>query len=201
MRIGIVDYGAGNINSVANMLDYLNIESEFISDYKKLNSFQKVILPGVGKFDAAVHNLHNNGFNEELIEFTRNNNNILLGICLGSQLLLDISEEGVEKGLGIISGESKKFRESQDFPVPHMGWNTLSQMTDHPLFNDITEADRFYFAHSFYLKVAAENVLANTEYGDPFPSAIFSKNVFGLQFHPEKSLKSGMKVLKNFYKL
>lgn len=201
MRIGIIDYGAGNINSVANMLNYLNIKSEIISDYKKLNNFNKIILPGVGKFDAAVENLHNNGFNEELVEFTLNKNNILLGICLGSQLLLEMSEEGLEKGLGLISGESKKFNASKDFPVPHMGWNTLSQTKDHLLFKDITETDRFYFAHSFYLNVAAENILASTKYGDSFPSAIFSKNILGLQFHPEKSLKSGMKVLKNFYKI
>ena len=201
MKIGIVDYGAGNIKSVSNMLSYLSIDSEFISDYKNLKKFEKIILPGVGKFDSAIQNLTKNGFNEELQRFSQDKNKMILGICLGSQLFLDSSEEGIKKGLGIISGTSKLFKKDKDFPVPHMGWNTIKKNNEHPLFNDITEMDRFYFAHSYYLSVNKKNILASTNYNKFFPSAVFSENVFGLQFHPEKSLKSGMKIFKNFFKI
>tara|TARA_Y100001958_G_C21194069_1_gene521756 strand:- start:294 stop:899 length:606 start_codon:yes stop_codon:yes gene_type:complete len=201
MKIGIIDYGAGNIKSVSNMLSYLSINSEFISDYKNLKKFEKVILPGVGKFDSAIQNLTKNGFNEELKGFSQDKNNMILGICLGSQLLLDSSEEGIKKGLGIISGKSKLFKNHKDFPVPHMGWNTIKKNDEHMLFNDITEMDRFYFAHSYHLSVNKKNVLASTRYNKFFPSIVFSDNIFGLQFHPEKSLKSGMKIFKNFFKI
>ncbi|MFN0730055.1 MULTISPECIES: imidazole glycerol phosphate synthase subunit HisH [Flavobacteriaceae] len=200
-KIGIIDYGAGNIKSVSNMLNYLNIESEFISDHRSLKNYDKVILPGVGKFDSAIKNLHKNGFKEELSNFTQNNNKLLLGICLGSQLLLNTSEEGIENGLGLISGKSKEFMSAREFPVPHMGWNTLKQTQSHDIFKDISDLDRFYFAHSYYLGVENENILSETNYGISFPSAIFSDNIFGIQFHPEKSLKSGMKIFTNFYKL
>tara|TARA_B110000090_G_C13388974_1_gene448763 strand:- start:2292 stop:2894 length:603 start_codon:yes stop_codon:yes gene_type:complete len=200
MKIGIIDYGVGNIKSVSNMLSYLSIDSEFISDYKSLKNFDKVILPGVGKFDSAIQNLSINGFNEELHQFSQDKNKMILGICLGSQLFLDSSEEGIKKGLGMISGESKLFKIDKDYPVPHMGWNTIKN-NDNPLFRDVTEMDRFYFAHSYYLSVDKKNVLSTTHYGKSFPSAIFSDNIYGLQFHPEKSLKAGMKIFRNFVRI
>ena len=201
MKIGIIDYGAGNIKSISNMLSYLSIESEFISDYKNLKKFDKVILPGVGKFDSAIQNLRKKGFIDEIKDFTQNKNKIILGICLGSQLFLDLSEEGTRNGLGLIPGESKLFNINRDLPVPHMGWNTIKKNINHSLFDEISENDRFYFAHSYFHSVDNENLFCSTNYGISFASGIFSENVFGLQFHPEKSLKSGMKIFRNFYKI
>ena len=201
MKIGIIDYGAGNIKSVSNMLSYLSINSEFISDYKNLKKFDKVILPGVGKFDSAIQNLTKNGFIDEIKGFIQNKNKIILGICLGSQLFLDSSEEGSKNGLGLIPGKSKLFNTKKDFPVPQMGWNTIKKNIDHSLFKEVSENDRFYFAHSYYLSVNKENIFCYTNYGKPFASGIFYENIFGLQFHPEKSLRSGMKIFKNFYKI
>ena len=139
MKIGIIDYGAGNIKSVSNMLSYLSINSELIVNYKNLKKFDKIILPGVGKFDSAIQNLNKNGFTEEIKSYIQNKNKIILGICLGSQLFLDSSDEGNKNGLGLISGKSKLFNVNKDLPVPHMGWNTIKQNIDHLLFKEVSD--------------------------------------------------------------
>ncbi len=178
--ITIVDYGIGNVASVANMLRKNGIESELTSDASKIQSAQKIILPGVGAFDTAMKKLQELNLITYLHEYA-NQGKLLLGICLGAQLLMESSEEGVLPGLGLIKGTCKHFGDI------------------HPLFNFDDWEPRFYFTHSYYLACAEEGDSAGTAiYGKAFTCATLQKNIFGVQFHPEKSHRFGSRLLQNF---
>jgi len=164
----------------------------------------KIILPGVGSFDTGVLNLRNSGLGAVLNEEVMARKKPILGICLGMQLLTAGSEEGEFPGLGWIKAVSKKFKfSSKDLKIPHMGWNYVRPVNTKSLFKGLdTEKNRFYFVHSYYVECTnEENVLAKCSYGNDFACAIVKDNIYGVQFHPEKSHKFGMTLLKNFAEL
>jgi imidazole glycerol-phosphate synthase subunit HisH len=196
----IVDCGAGNIGSLLNMLKFLNLEAVVTSDWKELSTASRIILPGVGAFDNAMFHLRSrDGLIDVLKNKALHEGIPTLGICLGMQLLLDSSEEGTSRGLGIISGVCEKFVfEDGSYNIPHMGWNHVTIRKPNPL-SDGFDDMRFYFVHSYHCKVSrSEDVLFTTHHGIEFVSGISNGNVYGVQFHPEKSHKYGMKFFKNF---
>ncbi len=198
MSIGLVDYGLGNLGSVTNMLKRVGAESHPVSTPEEVLASDKVLLPGIGAFDTGMTRLRDQGLLDPLREFAASGRP-LFGICLGMQLLLDGSEEGVEPGLGLIPGTSARFAEEPDLRVPHMGWNVVTPTHDDPLVDGLEPDSRFYFVHSYkVVPVDDADVLGITAYGDPFASMIRSGNVMGAQFHPEKSHAFGMRVLSNF---
>lgn len=202
--IAIVDYGLGNLKSIYNMLSYLNIKSYISSNPEEIAMANKIILPGVGSFDTGVLNLRNSGLGAVLNEEVMARKKPILGICLGMQLLTAGSEEGEFPGLGWIKAVSKKFKfSSKDLKIPHMGWNYVRPVNTKSLFKGLdTEKNRFYFVHSYYVECTnEENVLAKCSYGNDFACAIVKDNIYGVQFHPEKSHKFGMTLLKNFAEL
>jgi glutamine amidotransferase len=200
--IAIVDYGMGNLGSIHNMLNRIGSESVVTSDPATIRSADKIILPGVGVFDRAMENLDRLGLVSLLTEMVMENSTPCLGICLGMQLLSKRSEEGILPGLGWIDAETIRFdfRESDtNLKVPHMGWNNIEIKHASPLLDDRYEDSRFYFVHSYHVRCAnEENVLATARYGITFHAAVIHGNVMGTQFHPEKSHKFGMRLLKNF---
>jgi len=199
--IVIVDYGMGNLGSIQNMLKKVNVQALVSSDRKVVASADKLILPGVGSFDQAVTNLNKLELIPLLNEKVVADKIPLLGVCLGMQLLTARSEEGIMPGLGWIDAETVKFRfENERLRIPHMGWNTVEiRKIDDPLFKDFSDEARFYFVHSYYVRCHdPSNVLAITKYGLDFCSSVGKDNIRGVQFHPEKSHKFGMRLLKNF---
>ncbi len=200
--ITIVDYGIGNLGSVLNMLKRIGVEGEIRSDHAGIKSATKLILPGVGAFDTAMKELNERGLVDILNQKVLIEKTPVMGICLGMQLLLEESDEGVEKGLGWISGQVLKFQfEDPLLKVPHMGWNKVKLSQKYPIVEGLEES-KFYFVHSYYVKVKhEENILLETMYGQSFHSGIVKDNIYGFQFHPEKSHKFGMKLLLNFSKL
>jgi len=200
--IAIIDYEMGNCRSIVNMLYRLGINSIITRDHKKIKSADKIILPGVGSFDAAMANLkkHNliNILNQEVME----KKCPILGICLGMQILTEKSEEGKLSGLGWISGEAKKFKANQDIKVPHMGWNYVEVNKNSKLSNGLSHDSKFYFVHSYYVNVKNnEESSMKTNYSLEFDSAIEKDNIFGVQFHPEKSQDAGLEMLHSFLSL
>lgn len=203
--ITIVDYGMGNLSSVFNMLKKIGVPAEISSDTEVIKKAAKIILPGVGAFDNAMENINRLGLLPILNKKAKEEKIPILGICLGMQLLTLKSEEGKLKGLGWIDAETKKF----DFPqpnnnkVPHMGWNIAKICQSNTIFKEMDiEESRFYFVHSYHVVCNnPDNILAKTFYGYDFTSSIYSENIYGTQFHPEKSHKFGMKLLENFAKL
>jgi glutamine amidotransferase len=194
--ISIVDYGVGNIASVRNMLSKIGVDSQATSDTQTICNSSKLILPGVGSFNAAMQQLNDLNLTQTIRDFA-STGKPLLGICLGAQLLLDSSEEGELSGLKLISGTCVKFKEG-DLKVPHMGWGDVKFTKPHPL-NTFDYDPRFYFVHSYHMKCdQPEDVLGVTQYGHEFTSAISYNNIMGVQFHPEKSHRFGMQLLKNF---
>lgn len=199
--IAIVDYGIGNIGSVANMLRRIGAPSEVVSSPSELRLASGIILPGVGAFDKGIEALRTAGFADEIYEAVGSRQVPLLGICLGMQLLLSGSDEGVLPGLDLIPGRVRKFPFGPDSPhrVPHMGWSTVRSQRAHPLLDGLDEAARFYFVHSYYADPALrDHVLAESNYGIDFAALIGSGRVFGAQFHPEKSHRFGLQLLANF---
>jgi glutamine amidotransferase len=200
--IAIVDYGVGNVKSIANMLLRIGVPSRLVSRPEELSTATKIILPGVGAFDAAMRALREHGMIEPLCEKVLSQKVPVLGICLGMQLLAESSEEGDLAGLGWIGGCSRRlaFPESAaSLKVPHMGWNVVTPQRESSLLSPVPEPRRFYFVHSYHLVCAqAKDVLATTTYGVEFVSAVARDNVYGVQFHPEKSHKYGMAFLKAF---
>ncbi len=203
--IVIVDYGMGNLRSIQNMFKKVGVNAAISSSVDEINAADKLILPGVGAFDNAMKNLNELGLIPVLNTLVLDKKIITLGICLGMQLLTERSEEGTLPGLGWIKGETKRFTFSDDnakLRIPHMGWNTVTLQKKSKLFADMYEEPRFYFVHSYHVVCADEqDVLCNTDYGYPFASAVERGNIFGAQFHPEKSHKFGMRLLKNFAEL
>ena len=202
--IGIIDYGMGNLGSIQNMLTRLGIESEITSDLDRIRAADKLILPGVGAFDKAMTNLQERGMISVLTELVLEEKKKFLGICLGMQLISKRSEEGHLPGLGWIDADTVRFKFSEEHSlrIPHMGWNTVSIKKESCLFKDMYEEPRFYFVHSYHVVCHSnETVLTSTNYGFDFTSGIENENIYGLQFHPEKSHKFGMKILRNFAEL
>ncbi len=200
--ITIVDYGMGNLGSIANMLKKIGAQSSISSDPKTIKGAEKLILPGVGAFDNGMKNLARRDLIELLNTQVLDEKKPILGLCLGMQLFTRASEEGEMKGLGWIDADTVRFKfDGKDTipKIPHMGWNTLQIRRFHTLLADLGEDTRFYFVHSYYLQCKnQDDVLAKTTYGCDFPSIIAKDNILGAQFHPEKSHKFGMRLLKNF---
>lgn len=208
--IAVVDYGIGNLGSIKNMLDRIGADSVVTSDTGTIAAADKLVLPGVGAFDRGMRKLREYGLVPVLEDKVRRQRAKILGICLGMQLFTSKSEEGEEPGLGWIEGETVRFRADEAapdgsgiLPVPHMGWNAAKvQNGACPLFEGLGSAPRFYFVHSYYVRTGnPSNVVARTLYGTEFTSALQDDNIFGVQFHPEKSHKFGMTLLANFAKL
>ena len=198
--IAIIDYGAGNIFSVKNALDYLGLENSLVSDAESIKSADAVILPGVGAFPAAMEKLGNSGLIDVIKEEAKRKP--FLGICLGMQMLFEKGYEFEEcDGLGLISG-SVRFMDEPDLIIPHMGWNKLEKLNDCPLLNGLGDNEYVYFVHSYKAECEDENIAAYSEYGGRVPALVFDgKFVYGAQFHPEKSGDTGLKILKNFGEL
>ena len=200
--IAIIDYDAGNLKSVEKALLYLGQDVLVTRDREKILSADKVILPGVGNFGEAMEKLKGSGL-EEVIRETARQGKPFLGICLGLQLLFERSAEapGVE-GLGILKGEILRIPDREDLKVPHIGWNSLKLQNQGRLFAGLEEEPYVYFVHSYYLKAADPQIVkAVTEYGVRIDASVESGNVFACQFHPEKSSRTGLKILKNFAEL
>ncbi len=197
--IAIIDYGAGNLQSVKKALDFIGTENIITDDPEKIKSADKVLLPGVGSFGDAMDSMAKSGLVETVKECALSGKPFL-GICLGLQLLFEESEEspGV-KGLGIFKGKIKKFSPDMGLKIPHIGWNSLSIKQNDTLFKDIPENSYVYFVHSYYLHAEDENDIATvTNYGIDFHSAVGKGNIFATQFHPEKSGDVGLQILRNF---
>lgn len=194
----IVDYGMGNIRSVEKAFKRLETDVVFSMDPNEIRNAAKILLPGVGHFKKGMANLEERGLIEPLKEAGRSGVPFL-GICLGMQLLTSYSDEGQVAGLGLVDVHTKSFSKGLPQKIPHMGWNSIQVIKSIPLLNGINEQDSFYFAHSYRVEeVEGEAIAAVTEYGDKFGSVINSGSVLGVQFHPEKSHDSGLKILQNF---
>ena len=208
--IGIVDYNMGNLASVVNAFAKLGTKAQVESDPAKLSEYDKIILPGVGAFGDAMMHLNSSGMDESIREYCAGGNPIL-GICLGMQLLFESSEEfGKHKGLGVIPGKVVAFDESSfDHPrkVPHMGWNELFQTQNgeeagrNRLFDGLPEEFYLYFVHSYHAVCDESYAIGKTYYGYEFVSAVQNENIYGIQPHPEKSHKNGLRIIENFIKL
>jgi glutamine amidotransferase len=199
--ISIVDYGMGNLGSVLNMLKKIDIKAKILSDPKEIIKAEKLLLPGVGAFDAAMRRIIESGLFEVLNKLVLEKEVPILGICLGMQLLMEGSEEGKLAGFGWIKGKAYHFkgRIPSSLKVPHMGWNNITITNQNSLSKGFNEEIRFYFVHSYFVRVDNElDSIMKCNYGVAFDAAVQHKNIFGAQFHPEKSHKFGMQFLKNF---
>ncbi len=192
--ISLIDYGAGNLLSVANALKHLNVDFQLTEDPETLASADKVIFPGVGAAASCMEELRTRGLDEAV----RACEQPVLGICLGMQVLTPSSTEGLRevKCLGILPGHTARFKGA--VKLPQIGWNTVTTLRSDPLFHAIESGAYFYFLHSYRVHTDPEFVLAETDYEGPFPSAVRRENFWGVQFHPEKSGPSGLKLLSNF---
>lgn len=195
----IVDYGVGNLKSVANAMKYVGIETRVTSDAKELELADAIILPGVGAFPDAAEKLRAPGLDKVVIEQSKKKP--LLGICLGMQLLFDRGEEvRSSEGLGLIPGHVAKIQ--TEYKLPHIGWNSLNFQNNSPIFKGLDESSHVYFVHTFCGYADSEtDVIARTQYGPSVVAAVSRGNVFGCQFHPEKSGETGLAILKNFGEL
>jgi glutamine amidotransferase len=203
--IGIVDYGVGNLASIRNMLRKIDVEAEIVSNAAAVARSTKLILPGIGAFDHASARLRNSGLLEVLERRVRRECIPVLGICLGFQLLTRGSEEGAEPGLGWIDADTVAFdraRLGSTDRVPHMGWATVDRCGHSDLLREMPDAPRFYFVHSYHVRCDdARHVIATARHGYEFAAGVERGNVMGVQFHPEKSHRFGMRLLQNFVQL
>ena len=201
--IVIIDYKMGNVGSILNMIKKIGFNAKVSLSVEEIRKAEKLILPGVGAFDAGMQNLAESGLMSVVNEKVFQEKTPVLGICLGMQLFARRSEEGVLDGLNWVDGEVKKFQfQDRNLRIPHMGWNTISVRKDDVIFNEMPAESRFYFVHSYRFACDnKDNVLATTNYGYDFDSIIRKDNIWGVQFHPEKSHKFGMQLLKNFVSL
>ena len=202
--IAIIDYKAGNLTSVKRALDFLGQDSIITRDFSQVVEAEKIIFPGVGAAGSAIADLKKFNLNQTLLE-SYNNGKPILGICLGTQIIMESSQENNTRCLGLIKGETKRFpmdfsdAEGCRLKVPHMGWNGIKLNKRHPLFEGVAPNSEFYFVHSYYpLPDNPANILGETDYGISFPSVLESGNIVAMQFHPEKSGRPGLKILANF---
>ncbi|MCM3635778.1 imidazole glycerol phosphate synthase subunit HisH [Paenibacillus camelliae] len=197
--IAIIDYGMGNLHSVSKAIERLGYEVISTDQPDQILSADAVILPGVGAFGDAMHNLNETGLGEVAKQYAASGKP-MLGICLGMQLLFEQSEEyGLHQGLGLLQGKVVKFQ--GDFKIPHMGWNKLTFLQSSPLFSSLEEG-HVYFVHSYHALVDnKQNLLATGDYYGPVTAIVANENVYGMQFHPEKSGELGMELLRNFLAL
>ncbi|ADQ15674.1 imidazole glycerol phosphate synthase subunit HisH [Halanaerobium hydrogeniformans] len=199
--IAIIDYGAGNLNSIQKALEFIGQETVILesAQNQEIEKYSGLVLPGVGAFPGAAEKLKKNGFIEFIDKFVESGKPFL-GICLGMQLLFEWGYEELKtQGLGLLKGDIVKME--TDYKIPHMGWNELEIIKDDPLFKGLPDRAHFYFVHSYQLKDVSDDVLAVVDYGTKIPAVVRKKNVIGLQFHPEKSGDNGIKLLENFGEL
>jgi len=198
--ITIINLEMGNPSSIKNMIKKIGYNSIISNSIQDIKMADKLILPGVGSFDKAIQNLIRLKLTDTINANVLINKTPILGICLGMQLLSKSSEEGIEMGLGYINGYTVKFRVNcENLKIPHMGWNTIDIKKESPLFYEVGVVSRFYFVHSYHI-ICEDNcdILAETNHGYDFVSAVEKDNIYGVQFHPEKSHRFGMQILKNF---
>ncbi|TKX29480.1 imidazole glycerol phosphate synthase subunit HisH [Campylobacter estrildidarum] len=196
--IGVIDYKAGNLNSVLKALEKIGVKSFLVQKKEDFSKAQKLVLPGVGSFKDAMTHLEKMELIEPLKEEVLQVKKPILGICLGMQLFLEKGYEGgICNGFGFLEGEVVPF-EKTNLKIPHMGWNDLEILKKEPLYQDIPLQNDFYFVHSFYVKCNEKFISAKAQYGDKFVASIQKDNIFGVQFHPEKSQNLGLKLLENF---
>lgn len=200
--VGIIEYGSGNVEAILKIYRDLKIKCDLVDSPIDIPNYSHYILPGVGDFDETISKLRNSGMINVLEKEIFDNNKPILGICVGMQILAEKSEEGELPGLGWIPGYVKKFDRKlikQKPYLPHMGWNTIMLKKSSSLFKNIDNDLGFYFVHSFYFDCkSSDNVLSSTVYGEEFTSAVYNKNIYGTQFHPEKSHSNGVKLFSNF---
>lgn len=203
--INIIDYGMGNLGSILNMFKKIGKPALVSAKIEDLEQASKLVLPGVGAFDQGMNNLKKLGLLPVLNDLVINHQKPILGICLGMQLFSNKSEEGIEAGLGWINAETIRFKfdsNNNNLKIPHMGWNLLNVAKDSVLFQDMYPEPRFYFVHAYHVVCQDKSdVVTTTYHGLNFTSAIQKNNIYGVQFHPEKSHKFGMKLLNNFANL
>lgn len=194
--IGIIDYGAGNLNSISKACQYIGYRTEIINKNKDINKYKAVILPGVGAFPGAMDRLKEKDLINFIHDFVKTDRPFL-GICLGMQLLFEWGyEDKKTKGLDLLTGDIVKMDNS--LKIPHMGWNQLEIIKDDQLFFGLPKSPHFYFVHSFKLDQMTDHVIAVTDYGKKIPAIVKKNNIIGFQFHPEKSGDNGLQLLKNF---
>ncbi len=200
--IAIVAYGLGNVQAIANIYKRLNVEARLVSTPEELRAADRIIRPGVGSFDWAMEALARSGLRETLDELVMGERRSVLGICVGMQMMAHKSEEGTSAGLGWIDAEVKRLPRADGLMLPHMGWNDVTARAASPLLKGFEKDARFYFLHSYYFAPREDSVtIATAEYGRPFACAVQSGNVYGAQFHPEKSHGWGIRLLQNFASL
>lgn len=203
--ITIVNYGLGNIQAISNIYKRLGVPVQVASTHNELKDATRIILPGVGAFDWAMEKLNQSGMRALLDELVTDKGRPVLGICVGMQMMAQRSDEGIAPGLGWIDADVRKFDEAsftQKTHLPHMGWNDVTPLQQGGLFSGLETDARFYFLHSYYFAPRkAENILAVTDYFGKYASSVSHKNIFGVQFHPEKSHQWGIQLLKNFSEL
>lgn len=201
MKIAIVDYGTGNPKSVFNMLNSIGIDAIISRDPQEIEYCDKLILPGVGAFDPGISKLMETGLLPALNDLVLIKGRPILGICLGMQLMCRRSEEGVLPGLGWINAEVLKFSSctAKRLRVPHMGWNVVHKRKNNVLLDPLEQEEKYYFVHSYYVHCNdSKDILTETDYGSMFVSSFQKENIVGVQFHPEKSHRFGLRILKRF---
>ena len=201
--ITIVDYGLGNIKAFTNIYEKLKIKVNIAKKKSEIVGAEKIILPGVGAFDFAMSQLNRSGMRDSLEKEVISNGVPVLGICVGMQMLANSSQEGELNGLGWIDGFVNQFDRklliSNSCRLPHMGWNNVKQINENKLFRNVPDLGRFYFLHSYYFtSINSHNIISTTDYGIDFASSVNRNNIYGVQFHPEKSHSLGVQVLNNF---
>lgn len=199
--IAVIDYGVGNLFSLVSSLKYIGQQAIVTSDADKVYQADRIILPGVGAYGNAITKLKQTGLVPVIKEYTEKGNP-LLGICLGMQMLFEKSYEyGEHNGLGFIKGKVVKLNLPENYKIPHMGWNSLKIKKENPILKYISEGDYVYYVHSYYAADCEKNTLATSYYGIEVTGAVASGNIYGTQFHPEKSGETGLKILKAFTEL
>lgn len=200
--IHIIDYGAGNLGSIVNMINFIGGEAILTNDPIEIENAEKLILPGVGHFDHGMNKLIKSNLIPILNDKVLNKNTPILGICLGAQMMCEKSEEGEVPGLGWFNADVKKFDSNLGVRIPHMGWNHVEAKKETALSKINEEEQRFYFVHSYYINAHnQEDVLFETNYGTSFVSGLNKDNIYACQFHPEKSHKYGISLMKKFLSL
>lgn len=202
--VTIIDYGVGNIGSIANMLKKVGSDSVITSDPEEIRKAEKIVLCGIGAFDDGMTKLENMNIVDVLKQKVLEDKTPILGVCLGMQLFTKGSEEGNKEGLGFVDAYTKRFdfsgiKKEKPLRVPHMGWNVARNVKASKLYENMYDEPRFYFVHSYFVSLARpEDELLQTNYGNAFTSAFEKDNIIGVQFHPEKSHKYGMRLYENF---